>query len=225
MPIQIGGNIDIGGGIDITSEADLTYYNLLSPTGQAAWNAVGDDQWFRVDFTDYNAVRSGLAGIVTAGNTDAEINASTGIAGTNGQTIDRTRNTIAASNYIMGLSVWNTQVGVDNATWTFRPYVSTVWLGTYSPIGGGVCDTGANYNRIYFLRKNPQSATAPSGDSYVALGPKISQTGFGVALGFRSIYTSGPFGPAFSSDMSNWSTVTNNTGVSQQWLATPTRQW
>jgi len=223
MAINIGGGISIGTGITITSVPDLTFYNLLSPTGQAAWSAAPDDGWFRVDGSDYVAVRSGLSSVTTFGNSGVEMSEAGGSRTNtaNGATLSSTSADVDAGNYVFGLSIYNSLVP-PGGSWTFRPYASATFKGTYFTLGSNACDTENQYGLLYFLRKKPSSTNPVRW--YAAVGPAVTSTGF-TGIGVINSSSDPNTGPARSPDMSTWTATINATSVAQQWLATSQRQW
>ena len=215
MGVTIGTGITIEGGITISIEAG-PLRNVLSPTGQAAYDAAATDAWFSVSATDYGNVQTGLSGITTVGYTAANLTAATTPFSQNfGATLNDVNATVATGNYILGLA----SRGSSSGTLTFRPYVSTTFRGTYSTIGTGNLVMTQSATPTYWLRKNPTATVATT--SYVAVGPGTGTMGWG---------STGPWGGAnlqggaYSSTMNSWTTFNSNVPA-QQWLVTNVQQW
>jgi hypothetical protein len=217
MGVVIGTGITIGSGISIIPEAG-PLRNVLSPTGQAAYDAASVDGWFAVSAADYGNVQAGLTGISTVGYTASNLTAATNNFSQNfGATLDDANSAVTAGNYILGLA----SRGAGSGTLTFRPYVSTTFRGTYSTIGTGSLVMTQSATPTYWIRKNPSAAVVST--SYVAVGPGTGTLGWGSMGPWGG---NNPQGGAYSSTMASASWTTFNSSVpAQQWLVTSTQQW
>jgi hypothetical protein len=220
MGVVIGTGITIEGGITISVESG-PLRNVLSPTGQAAYDAAVTDGWFSVSATDYGNVQAGLTGVTTLGYTAANLDAATtGFSQNFGATLNDVNATVNTGNYILGLA---SRATGSSGTLTFRPYVSTTFRGTYSTVGTGNLVMSQSAAPTYWIRKNPTTAVAST--SYVAVGVPLA----GSVRGWGSM---GPWGGAnlqggaYSSTMASGSWTTFNSNVpAQQWLVTNVQQW
>ena len=215
MALVIGGGITIEPGVTLTSESG-PLRGLLSPSGQAAYDAAATDAWFAVSATDYGNVKAGLTGTSTIAYSDANLTAATTAFSQNfGATVNITNATVATGNYILGLA----SRGSGSGTLTFRPYVGTTFRGTYSTLGTGSLVMSQSATPTYWLRKNPSSAVAST--SYVAVGPGTGTMGWGSMGPWGSNDTNGG---AYSATMNAWTNFPSNVPA-QQWLLTNSQQW
>ena len=218
MSIVVGSGIEIGSGITI-SPGPSAIRALLSPTGQAAYDAAATDAWFAVTAADYSNVRAGLSGVSTVGYSDANFDSATIAFSQNfGATLNDVNATVATGNYILGLV---SKASGVTGTISFRPYVSTTFRGAYSTIGTGNLVMSQTAIPTYWLRKNPSAAVEAT--SYVAVGP---------GTGSRGWAAMGPWGGnnaqggAYSATMGSGSWTTFNSNLpAQQWLLTNQAQW
>lgn len=180
---------------------------LLSVSGQTAFDAASNDSWFNVSSSDYAAVFNGLAGTAKVGMPDSDVTAAapSAFVGTFGATLPQANATVPIGNYIIGF-VFR---GISATAATVRPYISTTYKGTYTTLGANIISASASASPLYYLRKNPASATASI--SYVALGPRSS--GNWAATG---TYT----GAGYSANMSSWTTWNANTPIHQFLITT-----
>lgn len=180
---------------------------LLSASGKTTYDATANDSWFSVSASDYNSVASGLVGTSKIGMSDTDIN-TLGVAfvGTFGTTLPKANCTVPVGNYVIGF-VFR---GSSTVAATARPYISTTYKGTYTTIGSNSCSAAATSDPVYFLRKNPASATAAT--SYVASGPRSSGNWSCV-----SNWNSG----GYSLNMSSWTSYTGQL-PNQQYLISTT---
>jgi hypothetical protein len=218
MGVVIGTGITIETGISIIAESG-PLRNVLSPTGQAAYDAAATDAWFSVSATDYGNVQTGLSGISTIGYTSANLTAATTPFSQNfGATLNDVNATVNTGNYILALA----SRGAGSGTIIFRPFVSTTFRGTYSAIGTGNLVISQSAAPTYWIRKNPSVSVAAT--SYVAVGPG---TGSGMSWGSMGPWgSSNPQGGAYSGTMVSGAWVTFNSNIpAQQWLVTDTVQW
>lgn len=198
--------------VTVTPSTPGTMRALLSPSGQTAYDAASNNNWFNVSSADYAAVLAGLTNTSAIGMSDAQVTGSaSSFVGTYGATLPAANSTVPAGNYIIGFVTR----GATATAATFRPYVSTTFKGVYSTLGGNTITTAATASPVYYLIKNPSSTQAST--SYVALGPRNAGGGNWAAAG-----PTWPAGGGYSSNMTSW---TNFTGVLpiQQWLITTTQ--
>lgn len=217
MGVVIGTGITIQGGITISIEAG-PLRNVLSPTGQAAYDATATDAWFAVSATDYGNVQTGLSGITTVGYTAANLTAATTTFSQNfGATLNDVNATVNTGNYVLALA----SRGAGSGTLTFRPFVSTTFRGTYSTIGTGNLVISQSAAPTYWIRKNPIDSVAAT--SYVAVGPGTGTMSWGSMGPWGG---NNPQGGAYSATMASSSWTTFNSAVpAQQWLVTNVQQW
>ena len=187
--------------------------NYLSAAGQTAYDITSDNSWFTASAADYNAVLTGLSGTSIIGMSAAQLTGSfSAFVGTYGTTLPQTNATVPSGSYIIGFATRAATATVGR----FRPYVSTAYKGTYTPLGNNGVTGSATTGSVYFLRKNPTSAQVTA--SYVAVGPRNAGEGNWAATG------TWPAGGGYSTTMATGS-WTNFTGTlpTQQFLITTTQ--
>jgi hypothetical protein len=215
MGVVIGAGVQIGGGITISSEAG-PLRSVLSPTGQAAYDAATVGNFFSVSSTDYGNVAVGLSSVTKYVMNDSQIavSASGGWTATYAQAHPSSVATVPAGTYVIGFIAR----GGSLTSGTVTPLIATAFPPTASYAAIANSPTTPNTAALnYYIRKAPATATAAT--SY--LGVVHSQT---VALntssltGLQGYYS--PSGPPYTS----WTSWTASF-LFYQVLGTPTVQW
>lgn len=208
MGIQIDSGITIGAGITI-SPGPSAMRALLSPTGQAAYDAASSGNWFEVSSTDYGAVYSGLIDMSKIGMSDAQM-AENGASWTNNYltTVPQANATVASGSYIIGCQFKFSGGGTNTA----RYYSGTTFKGTFTKLANDMTATGAGTK--YFLRKTPSAEGATTYIGLLGAGPAS-------LVGSTTSWTNGGY------TQSPFTTWTNYTGTFPvfQTLTTTTAQW
>jgi hypothetical protein len=205
-----------------------TYRSLLSSIGQSAYDATAVDDWFEVSAADYASVQSGILQTTTTGMT-AEQLAQTpdgSLPANKYYTLPYLQSVIPTGYYILGLVVRPDQP--DGTTWSFKPYVGTVFKsGTWTASLGTNSLTVSGTGLKYFLRKDP---TTPSNSTwFLSMGPSTPDSG---ALNWAALsgFETGTLGvgssPQGNPNLQGWTNYTPGSAVFNQWLYTPASyQW
>ena len=212
MIIQSG--ITLGAGVTITSEISTgSMRNLLSASGQTAYDAATGGNWFSVSSTDYANVVSGLASVTKYCLSDAQMSGvAGGWSGGYAQAYGANLNAqLSAGTYVIGFGAkpYSTITAVT-------PLISTALptSGTYSPIANS--PAGAAGVISYFLRRPSTATAATSYLGFVGNNTMSSATISGITNWYS---TTGS--PNFTAP---W-TVYNANPIMFQILGTPTYQW
>lgn len=211
MPLVFD-NITVDG-ITLTDELP-TLRGLLSPTGQAAYDAASVGDFFYVSSTDYANVASGLLSTSKYVMNDSQLAVTgAGWTSTNGGFAHATSvSTVPSGTYIIGF-VYATRT---TAGTTATPLISTAFppTATYNAISNTV--TGVTLNSLnYYIRKTAPSAT--SSISYLGLGNDGTVNANNEIAGQKYYSISGP-------PYTSW-TVWNNISPIYQVLTTTLAQW
>ena len=215
MGVVIGTGITIEGGITISIEAG-PLRSVLSPTGQAAYDAATVGNFFSVSSTDYGNVAVGLSSVTKYVMNDSQIavSPSGGWSANFAQAHPASVATIPSGTYVIGFIAR----GGSLTSGTVTPLIATAFPPTASYAAIANSPTTPNTVALnYYIRKAPATATAAT--SY--LGVVHSQT---VALntssltGLQGYYS--PSGPPYTS----WTSWTASF-LFYQVLGTPTVQW
>ncbi len=214
----IGPGITIAGGITINQGAASVgnMRDLLSASGQTAYDAAATDNFFAVSQTDYNAVVTGLSSVTKYVMSDALV-AENGTAwsGTFAQAYPFTISPVPSGVYLFGFISRTTTSG------TSTPLISTTFKGTYTAISNSPT-TPSGGVRGYFLRK---ASAATASTSYLGLvnstNGSLGTTQFNTLAGVPTEQQGGYDNTVPYSTWVTWS------GAYQifQMLGTPTKQW
>ena len=212
MIIESG--ITLGAGITVNSEiSTASMRNLLSASGQTAYDAATGGNWFSVSSTDYANVVSGLASVTKYCLSDAQMSsAAGGWSGGYAQAYGANLNAqLSAGTYVIGFGAkpYSTITAVT-------PLISTALptSGTYSPIANSPAAAAGAI--AYFLRRPSTATAATSYLGFVGNNTMASATISGITNWYS---TTGS--PNFTAP---W-TVYNANPIMFQALGTPTYQW
>ena len=142
--------------------ASPTMRSLLSPTGQASYDAATTGNFFSCSLADYNAVFAGYSDAQKIGNNDTIFNTSV---------LPQSDSTIPSNTYILGFA---TKM-FSNLNFTVTPLISTTYKGTYSAISNSPTMVGNAAVRYYFLRKDPPITSVISYVGHVASNGTFDQ--------------------------------------------------
>ena len=214
MGVVIGTGITIETGISIIAEPGLLR-SVLSPTGQAAYDAATVGNFFSVSSTDYGNVAVGLSSVTKYVMNDSQIAVSPSGAWTANfaEAYPTSVATVPSGTYVIGFICRQ-----GSSSGTVTPLIATAFPPTasYTAIANSpTAATTASLN--YFIRKAPTTATAAT--SYLGI---VHSTGVPLntssLTGLQGYYS--PSGPPFTS----WTSWTASY-MFYQVMGTPTQQW
>jgi len=138
--------------------------DLLSPTGQATYDATSTGNFFSCSLADYNAVFAGYTDAQKVGMDDATFNTSLNAAytATCASVLPVASSTIPSNTYIIGFACKM----FNNSNYTVTPLIATTYKGTYAAISNSPVMIGTG--RVYYLRKNPPITSVTSYVGHVA---------------------------------------------------------
>lgn len=214
MGVVIGTGITIETGISITAESG-PLRSLLSPTGQAAYDAATVGNFFSVSSTDYGNVAVGLSSVTKYVMNDSQMAVGPSGSWTAGyaEAYPTSVATVPSGTYIIGFSC--RQAGTSG---TATPLIATAFPPTASYTAIANSPTASTLNaQNYFIRKAPTTATAAT--SYLGYVASVTAPLNSSSLtGLTGYYS--PSGPPYTS----W-TVWTASYMFYQVLGTPTQQW
>jgi hypothetical protein len=217
MAMDITSGITIGPGITI-SGAGSTIRSLLSATGQSAYDAAYQGDFFRVSAADYNSVKSTLANTRTIGdNADAILFTGASYSGTCAALNTPANSNVDPGFFIVGFVARHASTSSAN----FRYLVSASDRGTYTQLANQVPVTNVSSSASYYIRKDPAEANVST--VYVGI---VANTGS--MLQSNTTWANGAFNCATSNIATfaaPWSVRLNATQPLFQTLLCGTRQW
>lgn len=203
MAIVIGPGVVVGPGIEITQAAGgatpANYRDLLSGTGQAAYDSAAEGDFFFVSAEDYDTVFAAISGAFTVGMTDGQLvdEPQSTFARNLGTTLPEAAATVTAGTLLFGF------ISEHNAgSMQHQPRISTTFKGTYTAIANAPVVTSVN-GLSHHLRKPAYSATVST--AYVALFPASPGSGSWRSHGTLNTFVGG----GYSSNGSSWTNWNN----------------
>lgn len=216
MAIVIGPGIVVGAGVTVGAGSGgggvtpLNYRDLLSPTGQANYDAAADGDFFFVLDEDYATVFAAISGAIKIGMTDGQLTdpPETTFTRTLGTTLPEAAATVPANTLLFGFISEH-----SSGSMLHQPRISTTFKGSYTAIANAPLVSSATLQTAH-LRKPGYSSTATT--SYIALFPASAGSGSWRGHGGLNTFVGG----GYSSNGSSW-TDWNNSLPKFQMLGAP----
>lgn len=204
MTIVVGTGITIETGVTISIDSGgaspSNYRDLLSASGQSAYDAASDGDFFYVSADDYNTVFAAISGSFTVGMSDSQLTdlPRSTFARSFGTTLPQALATVAAGTLLFGFISQQTA----GSSMQHQPRYSNTFKGTYIAIANAPTVNGNN-GLSHHLRKPGYFAAAST--AYIALFPGTATGGAWVTHGTTNTFVGG----GYSSNGSSWTNWNN----------------